>query len=341
MTKPVILTGLRSNNDLQIGNYLGALMPIINMQVQHSADYNIHLFVPDLHSFTTPIDHSTLYEQTINNLRIYAAAGLDLDDPNTHIYRQSFVPAHSELTIILNCFSHMGELNRMTQFKEKAENKPNISVGLFDYPVLMASDILLYDAQYVPVGADQSQHIELARDIAIRMNNKFGTIFTIPEPEEKQAEFMKQAGRMRIRDLANPEKKMSKSDETGKGVIFLTDTPDAAAKKIMSATTDSLGSIAYDKKEQPGISNLIDILAALSDQSLKDVIKKYEGQTQYGDLKKEVASVVHAFLTNFQAKMAQIDDATILRKLEASEKEMNEVANKKLLSVQKAVGLRS
>ena len=124
MKKPVILTGLRSNNDLHIGNYLGALMPLITMQVQHAKDYDIHLFVPDLHSFTTPIDHSKLYEQTINNLRIYAAAGLDLDSPNTHIYRQSYVSAHSELTVILNCFSHMGELSRMTQYKEKAENKP-------------------------------------------------------------------------------------------------------------------------------------------------------------------------------------------------------------------------
>ena len=340
MKKPVILTGLRSNNDLHIGNYLGALMPLITMQVQHAKDYDIHLFVPDLHSFTTPIDHSKLYEQTINNLRIYAAAGLDLDSPNTHIYRQSYVSAHSELTVILNCFSHMGELSRMTQYKEKAENKPNISVGLFDYPILMASDILLYDAQYVPVGADQSQHIELARDIAIRMNNKFGDLFTLPEAEAKQAEFMSQTGRMRIRDLITPEKKMSKSDETGKGVIFLTDTPEAAAKKIMGATTDSYGEVHYDKKERPGISNLLDILAALTDTDIKEIVSRYAGQTQYGELKKDVADAVSSFLTDFQFKLSQIDDAVIIKKLEASEIQMNKVANSKLLSVQKALGLR-
>jgi tryptophanyl-tRNA synthetase len=341
MTKPVILTGLRSNNDLHIGNYLGALMPIINMQVQHAKDSTIHLFVPDLHSFTTPIDHSVFYEQTINNLRIYVAAGLDLDDQSTHIYRQSFIPAHSELTIILNCFSHMGELNRMTQFKEKADNKPNISVGLFDYPVLMASDILLYDAKYVPVGADQSQHLELTRDIAIRMNNKFGELFTVPEPEEVQAKFANQTGRMRIRDLINPEKKMSKSDETGKGVIFLTDDPEAAAKKVMGATTDSYGEIRYDKKERPGISNLLDILAAFSDRSIEDIVKEYDGQTQYGPLKSAVADTVRTFLADFQGCMSSIDDSVILNKLESSEKLMNEIANKKLLNVQKAIGLRS
>ena len=341
MTKPVILTGLRSNNDLHIGNYLGALMPIINMQVQHAKDSTIHLFVPDLHSFTTPIDHSVFYEQTINNLRIYVAAGLDLDDQSTHIYRQSFIPAHSELTIILNCFSHMGELNRMTQFKEKADNKPNISVGLFDYPVLMASDILLYDAKYVPVGADQSQHLELTRDIAIRMNNKFGKLFTVPEPEEVQAKFANQTGRLRIRDLINPEKKMSKSDETGKGVIFLTDDPEVAAKKVMGATTDSYGEIRYDKKERPGISNLLDILAAFSDRSIEDVVKEYDGQTQYGPLKSAVADTVRTFLADFQGRMSSIDDSVILNKLESSEKLMNEIANKKLLSVQKAIGLRS
>ena len=340
MSKPVILTGLRANNDLQLGNYLGALLPIVQMQKQHAGEYQINLFVPDLHSFTTPIDHSKLYQQTIQNLKIFVAAGLDLDDPNTFIYRQSRIPAHSELTIILNCFAYMGELNRMTQFKEKGDGKQNVSVGLFDYPVLMAADILLYGAKYVPVGADQTQHVELARDIAIRMNNKFGELFTPPEAEKAQIAFAGHDQRLRVRDLQKPEKKMSKSDEFGKGVIFLGDDPQTAAKKIMSATTDSLGSIQYHKDEQPGIANLIDILAALSRRDVKDVVSEYQGQTQYGPLKSAVAEAAQQFMVDFQARLANVDEAMLMAKLESSEKDMNQVANTTLERVQKAVSLR-
>ena len=268
MSKPVILTGLRANNDLHLGNYLGALLPIVQMQQKYAGEYQINLFVPDLHSFTTPIDHSKLYEQTMHNLRIFVASGLDLSNKDTFLYRQSFVPAHSELTIILNCFTYMGELSRMTQFKEKGEGKTQVSAGLFDYPVLMAADILLYGAKYVPVGADQTQHVELARDIAIRMNNKFGDMLMPPEAEKEQIAFAESQERLRIRDLADPTKKMSKSDDTGKGVIFLGDTPETAKKKIMSATTDSHGEIQFDMKERPGVSNLLVILSALSGQDL-------------------------------------------------------------------------
>lgn len=341
MSKPVILTGLRANNDLHLGNYLGALLPIVQMQQKYAGEYQINLFVPDLHSFTTPIDHSKLYEQTMHNLKIFVASGLDLKDENTFLYRQSFIPAHSELTVILNCFTYMGELSRMTQFKEKGEGKSNVSAGLFDYPVLMAADIILYGAKYVPVGADQTQHVELARDIAIRMNNKFGELFTPPEAEKEQIAFAQSQERLRIRDLADPTKKMSKSDESGKGVIFLGDTPEAARKKIMSATTDSYGEIKFDMQERPGIGNLLLILSALSNRDLKEVRAEYEGQTQYGPLKAAVADVVQSFLTSFQDKLAAVDQSQIEQKLESSEVAMNQVANDTLERVQKAVGLRN
>lgn len=340
MNKSVILTGLRANNDLQLGNYLGAILPMVNLQKQYASEYQINMFIPDLHSFTTPIDHSQLFSQSMHNLKIFVASGLDLNDENTFLYRQSYVSAHSELTIILNCFAYMGELSRMTQFKEKSENK-SVSVGLFDYPVLMAADILLYGAKYVPVGEDQTQHVELARDIAIRFNNKFGDIFIPPESEKHQIEFIKQQKRLRVRDLLKPETKMSKSDETGKGVIFLGDDPEVAAKKIMGATTDSIGSINYNFEKQPGISNLLEILAALSGASLDEVIAKYQGKSQYGELKRQVAEVVKSFLVDFQAMLAKVDEPQLVAKLEKSETAVNEVANKTLLKVQKAVGLRA
>lgn len=340
MSKPVILTGLRANNDLHLGNYLGALLPMVELQKKYAGEYQVNLFVPDLHSFTTPIDHSKLYEQSIHNLKLFVASGLNLDDQDIFIYRQSFVPAHSELTVILNSFTYMGELSRMTQFKEKGDGKANISVGLFDYPVLMAADILLYGAKYVPVGADQTQHVELARDIAIRINNKFGELFTPPEAEKEQIAFAHQQTRLRIRDLVDPNKKMSKSDDSGKGVIFLGDTPEVAAKKVISATTDSFGEIKHDYNERPGISNLLDILAALSNQSIEEVVKEYEGQTQYGPLKSAVAEAVRQFLTEFQAKLASVDESKLQTKLESSEVAMNTQAKETLQKVQRAVGLR-
>lgn len=340
MSKPVILTGLRANNDLHLGNYLGALLPMVEMQKKYTGEYQINLFVPDLHSFTTPIDHSKLYSQSMHNLRLFIAAGLDIGDANTYIYRQSYIPAHSELTVILNSFTYMGELGRMTQYKEKGEGQSNVSAGLFDYPVLMAADILLYGAKYVPVGADQTQHVELARDIAIRLNNKFGEILTPPEAEKDQIAFSQTTERLRIRDLAKPEKKMSKSDESGKGIIFLGDNPKDAAKKVMSATTDSFGEIQYDHTERPGISNLIDILAALSKRPLEEVIAEYQGQGQYGPLKSAVAEAVEAFLTDFQNNLENVDQAMLENKLEESETAMNIVAAETLMRVQQAVGLR-
>ncbi|HSE29609.1 MAG TPA: tryptophan--tRNA ligase [Candidatus Saccharimonadales bacterium] len=337
-----ILTGIRSNNELTIGNYLGAILPIIDMAKTKAGEYQINMFVPDLHSFTTPIDHTKLYEQSLNNVRVFVAAGLPLGNENIHVYRQSYVPAHSELTWILDCFTGFGEMSRMTQFKDKSEKlaEDRVSVGLFNYPVLMAADILLYNAELVPVGDDQAQHIEFARDIAERMNAKFDSLFTVPLPVKKQHEFFGKDQGLRIRDLMDPTKKMSKSDETGKGVIFMTDAPEVAAKKIMSATTDSLAEIDFDMQKRPGISNLLQILALFGDQDLQTVIAKYKGQTQYGELKKDVAKVVSEFLSSFQSNLKAVSDEQILTKLKQSEAKMNKVANETLLKVQQSVGLR-
>lgn len=342
MNKDVILTGLRANNDLHIGHVFGAINPIIDMANQHSGEYQINMFIPDLHSFTTPIDHSKLKEQTLNNLRIFAAAGLDIRNDDIHIYRQSYISAHSELTWILDCFTGFGEMSRMTQFKDKSAKlgEERISVGLFNYPVLMAADILLYGATYIPVGDDQSQHIEFTRDIAERMNSQFGELFLVPKPVKEQHAFFGKDQGLRIQDLLDPRKKMSKSDETGKGVIFLSDTPKIVKKKIMGATTDSFGRIAYNKAEQPGLANLIDILALLSSETVGSVCKQYVGQTQYGQLKNDVATKTAVFLEAFQSKLSKVNDKSILDKLITSEKAMNEQASKTLIKVQRAVGLR-
>lgn len=342
MTKPVILTGIRANNDLTIGNYFGAILPIIDMAKTRSDEYQVNLFIPDLHSFTTPIDHSQLHDQILHNARLFVAAGLPLDNPNIHMYRQSYISAHSELTWILDCFTGFGEMSRMTQFKDKSGSigDDRTSVGLFNYPVLMAADILLYGASYVPVGDDQTQHLEFTRDIAERMNSRFGELFTVPAPVKKQHEFFGKDQGLRIMDLVDPTKKMSKSDDSGRGVIFLGDDPDAAAKKVMGATTDDKAYVRYDRANQPGITNLLDILALLQGQALQDVVAQYEGQTQYGEFKAVVAEAVRSFLSDFQTRLASVDDAAVVAKLEQSEHDLTPQANATLLRAQQAVGLR-
>ena len=374
-SKPVILTGVRANNNIHIGNYFGAILPIINMAKRRSDEYDINLFIPDLHSFTTPIDHSKLYGSILNNARVYTAAGLPLDDPSIHLYRQSRISAHSELAWILDCFTGFGEMSRMTQFKDKSRKfldskitkgemsdeqriwdtiDRNISVGLFNYPVLMAADILLYGATYVPVGDDQTQHLEFTRDIAERMNRKFGErmnydkfvdLFIVPKPVIQQHQFFGKDQGLRIKDLVNPAKKMSKSDESGKGIIFLSDDPKSAHKKIMSATTDSIGKVQYDKENQPGISNLLEILTLVRQDAGKEVTleqtaSEYFGMDRYGDFKRIVADEVAEFLENFQNRLAAVDERAIEEKLASSEKDMNVIANETLYRVQKAVGLR-
>jgi tryptophanyl-tRNA synthetase len=341
MSKQVILTGIRANNDLHIGNYFGALLPLIDMAKTRADEYQINLFVPDLHSFTTPIDHSKLQDQIMQALKLFVAAGMPIDHPNVYIYRQSYISAHSELTWILDCFTGFGEMGRMTQFKDRSHSlSDQVSVGLFNYPVLMAADILLYNANYIPVGDDQTQHIEYTRDIAERMNNRFEELFVVPEPVRKQHEFFVRDQGLRIKDLQEPTKKMSKSDESGKGVIFLNDDPEVARKKIMAAETDSVGKINYDPENQPGISNLINILQLLEGPVNLTAAQRYEGQEMYGPLKTELAEKMADFLRDFQDRLAKVDMGSLMEKLENSEVAMQQTANETLLRAQKAVGLR-
>ncbi|MFV0485282.1 MAG: tryptophan--tRNA ligase [Candidatus Saccharimonadales bacterium] len=337
-----ILTGVRANEEPTIGNFLGAYTPMVNLARRHAGEHEINMFVPDLHSFTTPIDHSKFYSQIIKGIKYYIAAGLDAENPHIHIYRQSRVSAHSEMCWILDCFAYMGEVSRMIQYKEKSEeHKDSVTVGLFNYPVLMAADILLYDAKYVPVGEDQFQHLELTRDIASRMNNKFGELFTLPAPTNEQVKMMDLGEGLRIRSLSEPEKKMSKSSQNENSKISLSDDPEKAAKKIMSATTDSVGEIQFDMFNQPGVSNLLQIESLLTGEDLQQVILRWAGESQYGELKRKVADTVKNFLTDFQARVAEISDEQVEAVLERGEAYAREVAGKKLVQVQTALGLRN
>jgi tryptophanyl-tRNA synthetase len=341
MTKQTILTGIRSNEEPTLANYLGAFLPMVAMQKAYAGEYQINMFVPDLHSFTTPIDHSSLYANTLHNLKYFIAAGLDSNNPDTYIYRQSYIPAHSELTWILDCFTYVGEMSRMTQFKEKSgEHNESVTMGLMNYPVLMTADILLYDARYVPVGEDQFQHLEIARDIATRFNNKFGDIFVVPETTKVQTQFIQRDSGLRIRSLSDPTKKMSKSAVDGKSKIMLSDTPEAAHKKIMSATTDSFASVQFDWDRQPGITSLLQILSLLTERNQDEVIAEWQGSDRYGDFKRAVADVVASFLTDFQEKYNAIDDHELLATLSRSEAAVAQTANNTLLRAQRAVGLR-
>ena len=334
-----ILTGIRSNSVLTLGNYLGALLPMVRLANAHSGEYQVNIFVPDLHSIISDVD-GDLQQNIIRTIKYYLAAGLKINE-NVHIYRQSYVPAHSELCWILNCVATMGETSRMIQYKEKSKGQESCNVGIFDYPILMAADILLYDAEYIPLGEDQFQHIELTRNLAMRFNHRFGAeIFTVPVKTADQVKFMGVSDGIRIRDLLNPEKKMSKSTVAENSKIMLDDEPEKAAKKIMSATTDSIGKIKFDMWAQPGISNLLQIEALVTGVPLQDVIATWAGQTRYGDLKKKVAESVSGMLTAFQMELAKISDEQVYELLESGEKYANRVANAKLLEAQKAFGLR-
>lgn len=333
-----ILTGIRVNSDMHLGNFLGALLPMVRLANSHSKDHQVNIFVPDLHTIISNID-GDLQRNLFASIKYFLAAGLKIT-PNVHLYRQSRVPAHSELTWILNCTATMGELGRMIQYKEKGAGKTTVNVGIFDYPVLMAADILLYDANYIPVGEDQFQHLELTRDLALRFNRKFGQVFTVPDKTEQQIRFMQQDIGIRIRDLVNPIKKMSKSSPSVNGKIMLTDDPAAASKKILAATTDSVGKIQFDWFNQPGISNLLQIEALVTDKDLQSVIGLWSGQSQYGELKKAVARSVQTILTELQNRVAQISDDEVLNLLVEGELYANDYANTKLQAVQKLIGLR-
>ena len=321
-----ILTGIKPTGKLTLGNYIGVLKNLKKECERGECFY----FIADLHALTLPIDPEELRQNSIDLACFYLASGID--PKKTTLFLQSSVSAHAELNAIMQNYLYMGELSRMTQFKDKSSKMKEsaIGLGLFSYPVLMASDIILYDANIIPVGEDQVQHVELTRDLVNRINNRYGEILTMPKAE------MRKVG-ARIMSLSDPTKKMSKSDP--KGDIFLKDEPAVIRKKIMSAVTDSGSEVKYDVENKPGISNLLTIYAAINDMSIEEAEKKFEG-FRYGDFKKAVADAVVEELEPFQAKYREILESKAYEAvLKEGAKRANEVAGKTLERVKKAVGL--
>lgn len=293
MTKKTILSGIQATGNLTLGNYLGAINNWIKMQ----DEYDCYYMIADLHSLTVRNDPETLRRRAMQVLAIYLASGLD-PEKNT-IFLQSQVSAHVKLNWILNCYTYMGELNRMTQFKDKsAKHADNINSGLFTYPVLMAADILVYNADLVPVGEDQRQHLEITRDIAERFNSIYGETFVIPE-----AYIGKQGAR--IMGLQNPLAKMSKSATDLNDVIFLNDTPEDIRKKLKKAVTDSENCVRYDKENKPGVSNLMTIYGLIEGKSMEEVEQEFAGKG-YGDFKTAVAEVIVKKLEPLQNKYDEL-----------------------------------
>ena len=290
--KKVLFSGMQATGNLTLGNYLGALKNWVSL----CDEYECYYSVVDMHSITVRQDPSQLRQRARNLLMLYIAAGLD--PQKNCIYYQSHVSAHAELAWILNCFTYMGELNRMTQFKDKAsKHADNINAGLFTYPVLMAADILLYQADVVPVGVDQMQHLELTRNLAERFNNIYGDVFTVPEA------YIGKVG-AKIMSLQDPVKKMSKSDENPNGSIYLMDDPDTIMRKCKRAVTDSEGRIAY-RDEQPGIKNLIDIYSACTGCTPEQTVLEFEGKG-YGVFKPAVGEAVISVLRPLQEEYARL-----------------------------------
>lgn len=325
--KKRLISGLQPSGELTIGNYCGGIKQFIEFQ----KEYDSFLFVPDMHTITVPQKNpDEIRERTRRFVALYLACGLDAE--NCTFFIQSEVPAHNQLAWILECHTYMGELNRMTQFKDKSAKYKNIGAGLFTYPVLMASDILLYDTNVVPVGADQKQHVELTRDIAIRMNNKYGDVFTVPEP------IIPKVG-ARIKDLQNPSKKMSKSAEDPNGSIFLLDSEDVIRKKINRAVTDSDGKVWFDEEKKPGISNLITIYSVFAGVPLDEAVRKFDGLERYGELKKQVADAVINVLKPIQQKYNEIINSNAIDDvLDMGRKRAVEIASAKYEKVRKLVG---
>jgi len=321
-----ILTGLKPSGELTLGSLIGC----INQMVKLQDEYDSFMFVPDMHAITVKQDPKMLRERIRKNVALYLACGVD-PDKNT-IYLQSENLYHANLSWVLECTTYMGEASRMTQYKDKSSKGENVTVGLFTYPILMAADILLYDADYVPVGIDQKQHVELARDIALRFNKTYGDTFKMPEP------MMSEVG-VKIMDLQEPTKKMSKSDETYKGVILLLDDEKTIRKKIMSAVTDSDNKIYYDKDNKPGVSNLLTIYSSLKNISIEEA-EDYFKDYNYGNFKKEVADLVVSVLSNIQTKYNEIINGTMLDDiLDEGREKTCEIAKEKTLDVFKKVGL--
>ena len=324
--KKVIFSGIQPSGDLTLGNYLGALKNWVKLQ----NEYECYFCIVDLHAITVRQEPKDLRQKTLEVMALYIAAGIE-PEKNT-IFIQSHVSAHSEAAWLLNCYTYMGELGRMTQFKEKSKKYgDNIGVGLFDYPVLMASDILLYGTDLVPVGSDQKQHLEITRDIAERFNNVYSPTFTVPEP------YIAESG-ARVMDLQEPTKKMSKSGDNPNGSILILDPPEVIRKKINRAVTDSVGIVRFTD-EQPGVKNLMTILKVLTELSYEDMEKKYEGQG-YAQFKKDVAEAIVTELSPIQDKVKIIlaDKAYLEAIYKKGAEKANYVSNKMLRKMQKKIG---
>ena len=321
-----ILSGIKPTGQLTLGNYIGAINKFVKLQDSGES----FLFIADLHALTLPIDPEVLRTNSRDLAAFYLAAGLDPNKSN--IFLQSDVSAHAELAIILQNYLYMGELSRMTQFKDKSAKMKEeaIGLGLFAYPVLMAADIVLYDSKVIPVGEDQVQHVELARDLVKRFNNRYGDVLVMPRAEVNKVG-------ARIMSLSDPTKKMSKSDP--KGDIYLKDDPTVMRKKIMSAVTDMEAHVHYDPEKQPGISNLMTILSCLTGKSFDEIEKEFEGKG-YGDFKRAVADAVVNTLEPLQQRAkAIIESGEVDKVLEKGAKRANEIASQVLVRVQKAIGL--
>lgn len=323
-----ILTGLQPTGEITIGNYIGA----IKQMVENQNKYDSFIFIADLHAITVEQDPKELSNNIKNLIALYLACGID-KDKNT-IFLQSDNIYHTNVSWILECLTPYGELTRMTQFKDKSQKQKSFSAGLLTYPILMASDILIYDTDFVPVGQDQKQHVELTRNIAERVNKKYcQDIFKIPEPLITKTGY-------KIMDLITPTKKMSKSAENKNGVIYLLDEENVIRKKIMKSTTDSDNSIKYDVENKPGISNLINIYAALSNLSIKEIEEKFK-EYNYGQFKKEVADIVINYIKPIQEKYYNYINNDIIEKILSSGKEKtNKIAKEKYEKLRSIVGLK-
>ncbi len=324
--KPVIFSGIQPSGVLTLGNYIGALNRFAKLQ----DDYDCIYCVVDEHAITVRQNPADLRRRCMELAALYLASGID--PAKSLLYCQSHVSAHAELAWILNCFTYMGELNRMTQFKEKsAKHADNINAGLFTYPVLMAADILLYQTNYVPVGADQKQHLELTRDIAQRFNGIYGDVFTVPEP------LIGKSG-ARIMSLQNPERKMSKSDPE-ETFVSLLDDPDTIRRKIKRAVTDSESEIRFDPEQKPGVSNLLSIISALTGVAPEAAAAELDGQG-YGALKARTADCVIASLEPLQAEYRRLiaDKDYLAKVLNDSSETAARLAYRTLRKVQKKIG---
>ncbi|MGC9968313.1 MAG: tryptophan--tRNA ligase [Minisyncoccia bacterium] len=325
--KPVLVSGIQPSGKLHIGNYLGMLKNSVDLQ--NSGKYDCYFFVVDLHSITEPFDPKEKRGQILEVTAEYLAGGIDPE--KAVLFLQSHVPAHSELAWLLNTITPMGELERMTQFKDKSSRQQeNINVGLFDYPVLMAADILLYDAAVVPVGDDQLQHLELARTLARKFNARFGKTFVEPKALLTKTP--------RVMSLKDPLKKMSKSQP--EGCLFLDDTPEEIGRKIARAVTDSGSEIAYEPKKKPGLTNLLEIYAALTHMESQTIAKEFAGQS-YSALKKRLTEIVVDHFTEFRAqkKALSAKPDTLVRILEKGSERAAKIAEKKIVEVKEKMGL--